>query len=193
MVYRLVFLVPQGSNWKWDCTGWNSSFYFFYCILSVFLFSFLEITSLPVVECMLRFSQSKNKRLSNLAQVFLQVRITTLFDHIPSAIDSLTELQTETTLSFLSSWVGGGGGVHAGWLGRKDGIFMTESTQLRSCQISHATSSLHLWAGLDQYWMHTLPLVTFNSYCLHLISSREKKKKEWDRGDRQKSESWLRS
>ena len=33
-----------------------------------------EITCLPVVECMLRFSQSKNKRLSNLAQVFIEVR-----------------------------------------------------------------------------------------------------------------------
>ncbi|KAH9515443.1 Armadillo repeat-containing protein 7 [Bulinus truncatus] len=31
-----------------------------------------EITSLPVVECMLRFSQCNNKQLSNLAQVFLQ-------------------------------------------------------------------------------------------------------------------------
>ncbi|KAK3089130.1 hypothetical protein FSP39_001074 [Pinctada imbricata] len=31
-----------------------------------------EITSLPVVECMLRFSMSDNKRLSNLASIFLQ-------------------------------------------------------------------------------------------------------------------------
>ncbi|XP_046568982.1 armadillo repeat-containing protein 7-like [Haliotis rubra] len=31
-----------------------------------------EITALPVVECMLRFSRSLNKRLSNLALVFLQ-------------------------------------------------------------------------------------------------------------------------
>ena len=30
-----------------------------------------EITSLPVVECMLRFSCSSNKQLANLAQVFL--------------------------------------------------------------------------------------------------------------------------
>ena len=38
-----------------------------------------EITSLPVVECMLRFSQSKNKRLSNLSQVFLQVNLCDFF------------------------------------------------------------------------------------------------------------------
>ncbi|KAL3869067.1 hypothetical protein ACJMK2_041794 [Sinanodonta woodiana] len=31
-----------------------------------------EITAFPIVECMLRFSQSKNKKLSNLAQVFLE-------------------------------------------------------------------------------------------------------------------------
>ena len=30
-----------------------------------------DITSLPVVECMLRFSQSSNKQLANLASVFL--------------------------------------------------------------------------------------------------------------------------
>ncbi|XP_064606060.1 armadillo repeat-containing protein 7-like [Liolophura sinensis] len=34
--------------------------------------SIAEITSLPVVECMLRFSHSLNKRLSNLATVFLK-------------------------------------------------------------------------------------------------------------------------
>ncbi|XP_069128322.1 armadillo repeat-containing protein 7-like isoform X2 [Argopecten irradians] len=31
-----------------------------------------EISSLPVVECMVRFSEANNKRLSNLADVFLQ-------------------------------------------------------------------------------------------------------------------------
>ncbi|KAK3612594.1 hypothetical protein CHS0354_042102 [Potamilus streckersoni] len=31
-----------------------------------------EIITLPIVECMIRFSQSKNKKLSNLAQVFLE-------------------------------------------------------------------------------------------------------------------------
>lgn len=31
-----------------------------------------EICCLPVVECMLRFSEASNKRLSNLAQVFIQ-------------------------------------------------------------------------------------------------------------------------
>ncbi|XP_050402695.1 armadillo repeat-containing protein 7 isoform X2 [Patella vulgata] len=31
-----------------------------------------DITSLPVVECMLRFSKSNNKRLCNLARVFLE-------------------------------------------------------------------------------------------------------------------------
>lgn len=31
-----------------------------------------DIAAIPVVECMLRFSQSANKRLSNLATVFLQ-------------------------------------------------------------------------------------------------------------------------
>ncbi|XP_041360227.1 armadillo repeat-containing protein 7-like isoform X2 [Gigantopelta aegis] len=31
-----------------------------------------EITCLPVVECMLRFAEAQNKRLSNLANVFLQ-------------------------------------------------------------------------------------------------------------------------
>uniref|UniRef100_H3AAX4 Armadillo repeat containing 7 n=1 Tax=Latimeria chalumnae TaxID=7897 RepID=H3AAX4_LATCH len=31
-----------------------------------------EVTALPVVECMLRFSLSANKRLSNLATVFLE-------------------------------------------------------------------------------------------------------------------------
>ena len=34
-----------------------------------------DITSLPVVECVLRFSQSKNRRLSNLAKVFLEVSV----------------------------------------------------------------------------------------------------------------------
>ncbi|XP_061191507.1 armadillo repeat-containing protein 7-like isoform X2 [Saccostrea echinata] len=31
-----------------------------------------EITALPIVECMLRFSESTNPRLSNLAKVFLE-------------------------------------------------------------------------------------------------------------------------
>ncbi|XP_021344180.1 armadillo repeat-containing protein 7-like, partial [Mizuhopecten yessoensis] len=31
-----------------------------------------EITALPIVECMLRFSEANNKRLSNLAKVFLK-------------------------------------------------------------------------------------------------------------------------
>ncbi|XP_067849592.1 armadillo repeat-containing protein 7 isoform X4 [Heptranchias perlo] len=31
-----------------------------------------EITAMPVIECMLRFSMSKNKRLSNLATLFLE-------------------------------------------------------------------------------------------------------------------------
>ncbi|XP_069808794.1 armadillo repeat-containing protein 7 isoform X2 [Dendropsophus ebraccatus] len=34
--------------------------------------SYAEITTAPVVECMLRFSLSTNRRLSNLANVFLE-------------------------------------------------------------------------------------------------------------------------
>ena len=39
---------------------------------------FTEITSEPVVDCMERFSTSSNARLSNLAKVFLQVKVGSL-------------------------------------------------------------------------------------------------------------------
>ena len=38
-----------------------------------------QITSLPIVDAMLRFSQSENVRLSNLASVFIQVSLTIYF------------------------------------------------------------------------------------------------------------------
>ncbi len=36
--------------------------------------SFSEITALPIIDAMLRFAQSSNTQLSNLATIFLQVR-----------------------------------------------------------------------------------------------------------------------
>lgn len=49
------------------CCFWRWCFYFDVV--------FSEITSLPVVECMLRFAACPNTRLSNLATVFLEVSI----------------------------------------------------------------------------------------------------------------------
>ncbi|XP_041054123.1 armadillo repeat-containing protein 7 isoform X3 [Carcharodon carcharias] len=51
-----------------------------------------EITAIPVVECMLRFSMSKNKRLSNLATLFLEDFCS------PEEVEKAQNLQNHTAL-----------------------------------------------------------------------------------------------
>ncbi|XP_078076652.1 armadillo repeat-containing protein 7 isoform X1 [Mustelus asterias] len=51
-----------------------------------------EITAIPVVECMLRFSMSKNKRLSNLATLFLEDFCS------PEEVEKVQNLQNHTAL-----------------------------------------------------------------------------------------------
>ena len=41
------------------------------CIICLYLFA--EIASIPVIDAMLRFADSKNPRLKNLAVIFLEV------------------------------------------------------------------------------------------------------------------------
>ncbi|XP_033736748.1 armadillo repeat-containing protein 7-like [Pecten maximus] len=56
-----------------------------------------EITSLPVVECMLRFSEANNKRLGNLAKVFLQDYCS------PSQVDAAKQIQQQLSVQRQST------------------------------------------------------------------------------------------
>ncbi|KAI0242452.1 Armadillo repeat-containing protein 7 [Lamellibrachia satsuma] len=84
-----------------------------------------EITSLPIIDAMMRFSSSNNTRLSNLATVFLQIAISNNKFQMASGQGSHWLIESPTIFSFtllaLTQGVGSGGDRREGVTTECDG------------------------------------------------------------------------